>query len=383
MTAPSAGDQRHRFKEWFIQAALSLWTDAGYDKNNGGFFEALDFNGAPIKDAARRVRVQARQIYVFSRAASLDWHPQAEWLAADGFEYFLDLACPNGGERGCIHVLSPDGETADETRDLYDQAFLLLACAWRWRAAKDSRALILAERTHDFLNRELISDEHGWIESDLNHLPRRQNPHMHLFEAFMALFDATGEEKYLLEADKIFSLFKKYFFDSQKTILREFFSADLSPAPGNPGKQIEPGHMVEWVWLLNEYSQKRAVDVEDYCQHLFVSAREIGADPETGFLVDGLTVGDEPKGTRRLWPQTEYLKAASVFAAQGDINANKLIQELIDACFNSYLNQPVRGLWCDQFDATGEPCAANVPASILYHLLDAVLALQPDQRISA
>ena len=374
MTMANASQQQERLKEWFQEAVLPLWARTGYDVNNGGFFEALEFNGDPVRDVLRRVRVQGRQIYVFSRAAALGWHPNAEKLAAKGFDYFLKNACPEDGRRGCVHLLTPEGGVADDTRDLYDQAFLLLACAWRWRAASDPRALALAKATHRFLNRELASNHGGWIENDRNDLPRRQNPHMHLFEAFMAMYDATGEEEYLSEADKIFILFKTRFFDQENSVLREFFSSDLAAPSREKGLIVEPGHMVEWVWLLNEYARRRDVDVSVYCKELFTSAKNIGKAPQSVFLFDQITLGEQPGGKRRLWPQTEYIKAARVMANWGDTFAAGLVEDLISESFNTYLDHPINGLWYDQFNEDGEVCTDNVPASILYHLLEATLA---------
>lgn len=365
---------REHFEAWFKSHTIPLWFTRGYDNNHGGFFEALNFDASPADELPRRVRVQSRQVYVASRVAALGWHEDARILSEKGFQYLIEKACPENGVRGCAHVLSPTGCVIDETRDLYDQAFLLLACAWRWRVARDRDALSIAENTIEFIGNDLASPSGGWLENDQGDQPRRQNPHMHLFEAFMALFDATNNDKFLLEAGKIYSLFEEKFFDQKNNVLREFLADDLTPMAGDTGAYFEPGHMVEWVWLLNKYADRQNIDVSDYCNRLFQSARKLGTDPNSVFLVDGLVLGKKANATRRLWPQTEYIKSASCFAELGDTEAGKLIEQIIAACFETYLNQSVLGLWCDQFDDNGKPCASNVPASILYHLLDAVLA---------
>ena len=163
-----------RFEGWFVDHALPLWSAQGYDDGRGGFYEALDFNGAPLADMTRRVRVQCRQIHTFSESGWRGWSDDAESLAARGFDFVLETACPNDGDRGCVHSLSGNGAVIDDRRDLYDQAFLLLACASRWKVAKDTRAIGLAEKTAAFLNRELASPHGGWLEDDQGTLPRRQ-----------------------------------------------------------------------------------------------------------------------------------------------------------------------------------------------------------------
>ena len=47
-------------------------------------------------------------------------------------------------------------------------------------------------------------------------MPRRQNPHMHLFEAMIATFDATHEPVFQNRAGDFFALFIANLYDKQK-----------------------------------------------------------------------------------------------------------------------------------------------------------------------
>mgnify|MGYP000227020108 FL=1 len=363
-----------RFKAWFVQDCLPLWAARAYDSARGGFHESLDFNGAPAGDGVRRVRVQARQIYTFSMAALAGWAPEGERLAALGFDDFLDKACPEAGARGCVHLLSDDGEVLDDRRDLYDQAFLLLACSARWKAAKDKRATELAWRAMDFLDRELVSPHGGWLENDRGETPRRQNPHMHLFEAFMALADATGEARWLDRAAQVFDLFSMRFLSRSDTLL-EYFQDDLKTQDASKGGVVEPGHMMEWIWLLGRYDRLQGANNRQLMKRLFESAKATGLDKQ-GFLVDAVDrSGGANAGARRLWPQTEYLKAALTLSRLGEPREAEA-GALIDRLFETYLAPPGnghnQGLWCDQYDGHGAPCVTDVPASILYHLFESV-----------
>lgn len=352
-----------RFIDWFWDASLPLWAEHGADAA-GGFHECLDHSGRPIEGVPRRVRVQARQIHVFATAARLGRAPRSRDLAARGFACFLRQACPEGGARGCVHLLAADGAVMDDRRDLYDQAFLLLAAASMIRAFDDERARMLAVSTLDFMDRELKSPYGGYIEDDRGGRPRRQNPHMHLFEAFSALAAATGSPLYAGRASEIEALLRTVFFDSRIGALREFFTTDLKPLASAKGAVIEPGHMAEWTWLLRASGG-------DLQRMLYRRAAELGA--REGFLVNAVEVGTPPGGARRLWPQTEYLKASLVMARRGEEGAAQTAERLIGALFASYLHHPVNGLWCDEYDGEGRPIATVVPASILYHLMEAAI----------
>lgn len=354
---------------WFRDAATPLWARVAWDHAHGGFFESLDFEGKPIR-GPRRVRVQSRQIYTFSMIGQRGWHDEAESIAAKAFDYLIARACPDEGARGCVHRLGDDGAVLDDRRDLYDQAFLLLACAGRIDAAKCDRAAALAKKTIAFLDRELASPHGGWIESDRGELPRRQNPHMHLLEAFMALYRATGDASWRERAAAVVELFDRVFYDGASGSLGEFFSDDLKARDAERGAVLEPGHMMEWVWLLSHYRAATDIDRLPVMNALYRSAKAY-SDHDTAFLPDA--VGAEcASGDRRLWPQTEYMKAAFALSTATDDPFAKDGAAIIDTIFDSYLKQPVDGLWCDQYNGAGAPIAADVPASILYHLFDAV-----------
>jgi len=315
--------------------------------------------------------VQTRQIYTFSNVGARGWHERAEPLAAKGFDFFLTHACPDHGARGCVHLLSEDGAVLDDRRDLYDQAFLLLACAARWAVARDRRAIELADKTIAFLDRELRSPHGGWLEDDRGTLPRRQNPHMHLFEAFMALYKATGKTAYREYAANIFTLFKQVFYAPAEGVIWEYFDKNFDK---QPHANIEPGHMFEWVWLLEKFRTEASTDVTEYQENLFARGVKTGETLKShGFIVNkGSLSGKPPRGNRRLWPQMEYLKACLTMAAKGDANARERGGALINALHETYLSTQIQGLWVDEYDDHGAPVAMDVPASILYHLFEAV-----------
>lgn len=355
-----------RLEYWYTKHVLPLWA-----RNNvapdGLFYEALDVAGAGVTGRPRRVRVQARQIYTFSMAARQGWLAAGEQIARTAFARFEASCCPDGGERGCAHAIGDRSEIIDATRDLYDQAFLLLACAARI-AAGDAKAAPLAYRTLRFLDDELASPHGGYLENDKGSLPRRQNPHMHLFEALLALYEATGNSEFLERAGTIDRLALTRFIDRNAGVVREFFTEDWSPDIAQ-GRLIEPGHTMEWAHLLKRYQTLTGEDRRAEVSLLYRSAKSFAVPGGNGFLPTSRSL-DDPNalGRRRLWPQTEYLRAAFAVGGEGDDDAVRLI----DALFNSYFHHEVPGLWCDEFEADGAPVAADTPASMLYHIHEAV-----------
>ena len=196
---------------------------------------------------------------------------------------------------------------------------------------------------------------------------------MHLFEAFTALYAATNEKMWIEHAGQTLALMQAAFVDPQQHTIREFF--DLEMRHLKDQNVIEPGHMFEWVWLLNNYEQHAGADLAKERRALFSRAATLGEDPAFyGFVGNEVKLAAPSRQTdKRLWPQTEYLRACLVQAREGDDHAGCRAEQLINGFFKTYLKTPTAGLWIDEFDKTGAPIAPNVPASILYHIFEAVV----------
>lgn len=361
-------------RNWLRGTALPVWLDRGIDKRRGGFVERLHMDGEPDAEAVRRLRVQARQIYVLCHAAHLGWSGEAEAAALSGFDYLVSKGWRRGGEPGWVHLLEPSGAVADARRDAYDHAFVLLACAWAYRISGDSQILGVARETLDYLDTAMGAPNGGWLEGHPHTGPRRQNPHMHMLEAFLALYEATEDPAWLERASKIHTLFETHFLCPDSGRLTEYFNDDWSPANGACADRYEPGHHMEWVWLLGRYGVLTGADVQAQAAALYEYAASHGRDRASGFLWDEISAaGALKQPTRRCWPQTELLKAHLARAESGqDGAAREMAEAALAGLMEHYIAPAPRGGWIDRFDAKGAPAAEHVPASTLYHLFCAI-----------
>src|SRR5262249_5373058 len=159
----------------------------------------------------------------------------------------------------------------------------------------------------------------------------------------------------------IFGLFRDRFMDDKAGLLIEHFGPDWERSPEIGSGRFEPGHMVEWVWLLRRFERSTRRPVAGYCAALLARALRLGL--QDGFLVDeGDGEGKPLIDRRRLWPQTEYLKALIVQAtATGRPDLLADADELLVRIQRTYLAGVPEGAWCDQFTLAGRPSAANIP----------------------
>lgn len=377
MPLPALIQASKRLTHWMINNALPLWAKDGFNTENGSAYEQLNANGTPDTLCPKRVRVQYRQSFVFSVAAERGWLPEAG-VRVGQIQHWLDTHARHPKVLDLyVHRLTAQDQHLDDRLDTYDQAFFLLACAWRFRAFGDKQALHRAEALQRYLDNHIKGHYGGWLEGDYDTPVRRQNPHMHLFEAYMALYQATRHSGWLARAGSIFTLFETRFFTPETGMVLEYFHPDWQPLSAAQGQTIEPGHMMEWVWLLDQYGQLSGTPVAHYCETLFGQALRLGQDAASGLLFDEIAPdGKVTKPSKRLWPMTELIKAALTRARQGHTDAEGIAARAIDGLFTYYFSSAKPGAYCDQLDQHNRVMNAKAPASSLYHLMVAVMELQ-------
>lgn len=359
----SLGEARDWYERWLRTDALPLWSTAGLDPANGGFREALTATGEP-HEPRRRTRSLARQVYVFAMAAAEG--SEGPWLelALSGYEFLVRGRRPDGL---FAFAFTPDGEVLDDTGHLYEHAFVLLAVN-ALRRAQPENPRWPAEG--EALGRALAVLRHpagGYRE--VGERPFQANAQMHLLEAALAWEEVMDVPAWRRLADEIAGLALSRFIDPATGVLREFFDADWKAVEGEAGL-VEPGHQFEWAWLLERWGARRCDPRGRAASSRLYQVGRRGVDPAREVAVnalwDDLSVRD---GAARLWPQTEWLKAALIFGEEADaISAARGLAR--------YLQTPTRGLWRDKQEADGGFVDEPAPATSFYHLLGAVQALR-------
>ncbi len=367
---------KDRIRAWLVEDALPVWSTEAID-DAGGFVEQLDLSGKAEPGVNRRARVQPRQIYVFCEAMRLGLGDYREliatavdWLYAHGFDQ---------AEGGFFHLLDGNGAPVERTKDTYDHAFMMLGLAHASRAAPSAKVTELLEHTIAFVTGKLRASEGpGFAEQIPARQPRRQNPHMHLLEAFLALYEVTGEARFLAEADTIVEMFRAHFFRPETETLAEFFGDDWAPLAGDEGRIVEPGHHFEWVYLLQAHAETHAAEgalteppAGAQARGLFEVARARGIDPVSGLAYDSIWQDGGVKArSKRCWVQTEALRTHALMGRSSAPLAGEAAQWL-DRLFRYYLEPAPKGTWLDVMDAENQPTPKAIPASTLYHLMSA------------
>ncbi|CAP55077.1 AGE family epimerase/isomerase [Gluconacetobacter diazotrophicus] len=376
VTPPAVADDKIRqahaaFRSWLFETALPAWGDAGCDGTaddpaRWGAQEHLALDGRPARPGFKRMRVQARQLYAFTRAALYGWPGGAE-RARGIYRFMLSGLRADGG---WVSRLTPEGAVLDRTADLYDLAFILFALSWYARLDRSGEPVRLARRTVAWLRATMATGNGGFLNTlPRTDGPRQQNPHMHLLEAALALFETTGDDADAALAHDLVELFRTCLFDERAGTLGEFFTESWQPVSGLDGTLVEPGHQYEWVWLLHEYGRLTGRTLPGHARSLFAFGRRHGVDPDTGLVRDVLTRdGAIVRGGARLWAQTEALRAEIVTHGPQADNGAQIVR-IVDNLLGPYFTGCPAGTWNDQLDAAGHPVGDKIPASSFYHIV--------------
>ncbi|NNL03834.1 MAG: hypothetical protein HKO85_01000 [Xanthomonadales bacterium] len=364
-----------RYETWLREDSAPLWWKNDC-LDNGAFYEALDFKGRPVPASRARVRVQARQIYSFALAWKLGFRKKSLPARLErSIERFLATCLGPEGLPG-REVDIEQGVLTDPKPDLYNTAFALMALAQTRKVLKDRAVDERVGQMMNALNRHMAYEEgNGYREFLPENTIRMQNPHMHLFEAFLLLFKITGNPELHDRAEILLNFIRDTFFDEAAGVVQEKVNPQLEMTTG----QYEPGHSMEWVWLLGWRSRLFDVPLDPFAVTLYT--HYVGAALPEGQTPMALAVDNQPVDPScRLWSQTESLRAHLAMAERGPAElAAPALERAVNCAnviFDDWLKPAVPGGWLDHFDANGDLIAPDMPASMCFHVWGLVLEMR-------
>jgi len=353
--------------EWLHNMALPLWADKGFDHSRGIFEEQLDFSLQVQTEQPYRLMVQARQISVYAAAAVTGRYSSGREMALIAAEGMIRRFECADGRPGWVMSINRRDEVSDPTRDLYAHAFALFGLAWASRL--DARASFRGaiDRLIEFLDDHMFDPVAGgfWDSLPRRDRLRRQNPHMHLFEACIALYETFGDKAFLQRCQKLHELLVDRFIDHHSGAVREVFSDDWAVAPSEGEGSVEPGHLFEWAWLLGRYEAISGTSDKHRIASLMRMAIVSGLNLNTGRIIDEIREDGTPaRRSSRSWPHAEALKALTSIPEGHEIAIAAILHRLNTL----YCSPAFLGGWQDHLDENDLPLRDNIPASSLYHL---------------
>ncbi|MGV4795030.1 AGE family epimerase/isomerase [Rhizobium sp. F40D2] len=392
--APLLGNWTSRayHRDWLLNQANSLFDFFQRNSVNpkGGFCD-LDDSGKPLdaEGQVRSIHIAARAVHCFAIGTLLG-RPGAADLIDHGMDYLWNhhRDRKNGGYFWSLDNSGP----VDSNKQGYGHAFVLLAAASAKTIGHPLADGMLADIA-EVLNTRFWEPLHGAIAEEFTAdwqpldggAYRGQNSNMHLTEALMAAFEATGDRDYLTKAESIADLVIRRQAGSVDWRVAEHFDAEwnLDKQYYHPNEMFRPagttpGHWLEWTRLILQLwalGGKRIEWMPDAAKALFEQSMALGWDNDKGGFFYTLDWDDKPAKRNKLWwPACEGAAAAHFLNEHlpSDYHEEcyRKIWNVIERAFIDHRN----GGWHEELTEDLVPAHSLFPGKgDIYHALQACL----------
>ena len=361
-----------------------------------GGYHWIGNDGHAIPAQGQQLWIGARMLHVHALAHLLGREGAAD-IVCHGLAYYVDGPGHDDEHGGWFNAVMPDG--VDDRKELYGHAHVLLAGSSVAQAGFAEGERLAREAS------ELI-DRHYWVEADgagLDSLDRTfanpdpyrgLNGNMHLTEAYLAAYEAFGDDVFL---DRALRLARRLsgpaasgeyrlveHFDQGWTPVRDY-NREVPNHPFRPyGSTV--GHWLEWAKLdLQLYGTTGQEWLLDAARTLVEGAFADGWH-EPGFVYtvdwDGTPVVD----ARFFWPMAEATGALhALVLATGEDRWQELYGRVWQQAQAHFVDHE-RGGWHSEVDGDGRPVLVTWDGKPdLYHVFQATLypRLSLDQGLAA
>ena len=384
--------ERAVHRHWLVSQAQSLFAffqNASFNPA-GGFFTLAD-NGTPNPPRSGHSGVE-RQLHETTRMVhcSAIGHlmgvPGADRNVDHGMRFLWERH--RDPKHGGYFWGVDDAKATNATKQAYGHAFVILAASSAKTVGHPDADRLLQDVMQILQSRfwdkaaGATTEEYAADWQPLGTY-RGQNSNMHLTEALMAAFEATGDRQYLGMAESIAGLIINRHAREQGWRVAEHFDAawkvdrDYAGDPMFRPRGTTPGHALEWsrllvqLWALGGCTHAWMLEA---AKSLFLKTVEIGWDKPVGGFYYTLAWDDRPdRPDRYWWPLAEGIGAAAVL---GKVDADPAFETWYRRIWSFVSNHVIdpRGGWIPELGPdlrqvnrvfTGKPD--------IYHALQACL----------
>lgn len=229
---------------------------------------------------------------------------------------------------GFFSGVTVDGKVINPSKNTYGHAFALFALSHLARVTKDGKYRAAALTAWSDINTHLRDADGGFRpEAPRDFGPssslRNQNPVMHMYEALLALIDATGDPKAVAGAQSVGNFVVYKLLQGQAdggAYIPEWYDEHWKPLPSKEkGGYVDIGHQFEWSHLLASSEQRGLPALYgDVAERLLKYGLKIGYDDIEGGVFNRVYPDGSIDRDKYWWQQAEGLRALMVAASKNN-----------------------------------------------------------------
>lgn len=362
---------RTAFEEELTGGILPFWINHGVKPSGDGFYGAADLKGNPVAANLSCV-LTARILWTYSEAA-IRYKNNQEYSQMAHLAYrVLQEKFNDPVYGGYFMEIAPDGTVAVDIKHTYAQAFVIYALSKYMELVQDDKILGVIRGFYTLLESKAKDPAHpGYFEAftrdwkfyDENRMadnnePRSMNTHLHVMEAYAALFKVWSDERVRIRLIELLELFM-YKIIRPTGHLGIFFDVDFNEAEASKGT-CSFGHDIEASWLLMEAAkilgdQPFSERMKVHCIRMADAVAREGVDQDGGLFLESTRFGSHLRTNKHWWLQAENLVGfMNAFEMTRDLKYWEIVKKSWNF-INTHLIDHQYGEWFTKLNRLGVP----------------------------
>jgi mannobiose 2-epimerase len=389
---------------------LPFWTSRMVDEKNGGFITHFDKDGNDTGDDEKSLIAQTRCLYTLASAHRAGYgEGKLAAMAKHGADFLIEKMWDREND-GFYWMMDRKGNVKIDRKIIYGQSFAIYSLSEYTLATGDRRGIEYAEKVFDLIQKYCADTMYGgyWEMFERDWTLRGPGSaggdrktldvHMHLMEAFTALYECTGRDVHRRKLLEVIDILQhRINHPRYRTGIPQFFK-DWTIAPQikfeiiwgwdrftGEGKKANVtdntcyGHNAEFAWLLIHALEILNINKDLYRNDFHTIFEHIvnnGIDTEFGGVyVEGPHSGGVSDREKEFWQQAEVLTALLdayiMFRDPVYWESYKNVHRFV---FDKMINKRV-GEWYPLLTREGEPIWTHMGHSwkINYHTVRSMI----------
>jgi mannobiose 2-epimerase len=362
---------RSLFEQELLGDILPYWIRHAVKPGGDGFYGAADLQGNPV-EANLSCVLAARILWTYSEAARrYPDHPEFPRMANLAYQVMQDQFLDQE-YGGYFMEVAPDGTVASDVKHTYAQAFVIYALSKYFEMNRDEAVMKTIRDYYMLLESHAKDPAHtGYFEAftrdwrlyDENRMadnnePRSMNTHLHVMEAWAALFRVWKDERVRTGLTELLELFIGKIIRPSGH-LGIFYDEEFNEVEASKGT-CSFGHDIEASWLLVEAAEILGdADILQRMKPLCIKmadavARE-GVDQDGGLFLESTRFGSHLRTNKHWWPQAENLVGfMNAFQLTGDTKYWEIVKKAWNF-IDTHVIDHQHGEWFTKVNRLGTP----------------------------
>lgn len=245
------------WKEQALTNIIPYWTKFSMDNKSGTFFTTLDSLWQPLGDQNKYPSMISRHLFSYSVSYLLSGNPDYVAIADSTVKWLIDKAWDKqyGGWFDAIDV---NGNPVLTTKNTFVQVYTITGLVMYYFVTHDSSVLQYIEKSNELLEQKVWDKSAGgyyntmnrdWSVLDSNKDFASQVTPVSGYLFY--LYQSTKDKKYLDQAERILDTTMKNMVDKESGWILESFDSKWKHLAGRSDEgEINVGHNIEVAWMM-------------------------------------------------------------------------------------------------------------------------------------